>query len=88
MEGQEQLILIEGKSKRSDAHWFGRNDANIKVIIPAMELPVAGDLGAIRYFGVGDFVAVRVEESNSQVLKGTPLELSSITDFHSRHFIQ
>nr|XP_036673070.1 CDK5RAP1-like protein [Drosophila suzukii] len=88
MEGQEQLILIEGKSKRSDAHWFGRNDANIKVIVPAMELPVAGDLGAIRYFGVGDFVAVRVEESNSQVLKGTPLELSSITDFHSRHFIQ
>ncbi|XP_037729758.1 CDK5RAP1-like protein [Drosophila subpulchrella] len=88
MEGQEQLILIEGKSKRSDAHWFGRNDANIKVIVPAIELPVAGDLGAIRSFGVGDFVAVRIEESNSQVLKGTPLELSSITDFHSRHFIQ
>ncbi|XP_016961405.1 CDK5RAP1-like protein [Drosophila biarmipes] len=88
MEGQEQLILIEGKSKRSDAHWFGRNDANIKVIVPAMELPVAGDLGAIRSYGVGDFVAVRIEESNSQVLKGTPLELSSITGFHSRHFIQ
>ncbi|XP_016973565.2 CDK5RAP1-like protein [Drosophila rhopaloa] len=88
MEGQEQLILIEGKSKRSDAHWFGRNDANIKVIVPAMDLPITGDFRTSRSFGVGDFVTVRIEESNSQVLKGTPLELSSITDFHRRQFIQ
>lgn len=46
MEGQEQLILIEGKSKRSDTHWFGRNDANIKVIVPSMELPTAEDQDA------------------------------------------
>ncbi|XP_017001385.2 CDK5RAP1-like protein [Drosophila takahashii] len=82
MVGQEQLILIEGKSKRSDDHFFGRNDANIKVIVPAVNLPVAGELK------VGDFVSVRIEESNSQVLKGTPLELSSISDFHNRQFIQ
>lgn len=88
MEGQEQLILIEGKSKRSDAHWFGRNDANIKVIVPSIDVPISGDSTARKSFGVGDFLAVRIEESNSQVLKGTPLELSNITDFHSRQLIQ
>lgn len=88
MEGQEQLILIEGKSKRSDAHWFGRNDANIKVIVPSIDVPISGDCTARKSFGVGDFLAVRIEESNSQVLKGTPLELSNITDFHSRQLIE
>lgn len=88
MEGQEQLILIEGKSKRSDAHWFGRNDANIKVIVPSIYVPISGDSTARKSFGVGDFLAVRIEESNSQVLKGTPLELSNITDFHSRQLIE
>ncbi|KAH8382463.1 hypothetical protein KR009_003688 [Drosophila setifemur] len=84
MEGQEQLILIEGKSKRSDAHWFGRNDANIKVIVPAKDLPLAGDREAIKSIDIGDFVMARIEESNSQVLKGTPLEISSISSFHNR----
>ncbi|XP_043653594.1 CDK5RAP1-like protein [Drosophila teissieri] len=88
MEGQEQLILVEGKSKRSDAHWFGRNDANIKVIVPNIDVPISGDPTAKRSFGVGDFLAVRIEESNSQVLKGTPLELSSISDYHSRQLLQ
>ncbi|XP_017040192.1 CDK5RAP1-like protein [Drosophila ficusphila] len=88
MEGQKQLILIEGKSKRSDEHWFGRNDANIKVIVPATELPSGNDQGSRSCFGVGDFVTVRIDESNSQVLKGTPLELSSITDFHNRQILQ
>ncbi|EDV49630.1 uncharacterized protein Dere_GG17285 [Drosophila erecta] len=88
MEGQEQLILVEGKSKRSDAHWFGRNDANIKVIVPAIDVPICGDPTARRSFGAGDFLTVRIEESNSQVLKGTPLGLSTISDFHSRQLIQ
>ncbi|EDW80471.1 uncharacterized protein Dwil_GK11551 [Drosophila willistoni] len=83
--GQQQLILIEGRSKRSALHWFGRNDANIKVIVPSMEVPVAGqDSSEMKSFGVGDFVVARIEESNSQVLKGTPLQLSSISRFHSK----
>ncbi|XP_068155581.1 CDK5RAP1-like protein [Drosophila tropicalis] len=82
--GQQQLILIEGRSKRSALHWFGRNDANIKVIVPSMEVSIAGqDSSEMKSFGVGDFVVARIEESNSQVLKGTPLQLSSISRFHS-----
>ncbi|XP_022210824.2 CDK5RAP1-like protein [Drosophila obscura] len=84
-EGQQQLILIEGKSKRSDAHWFGRNDANIKVIVPAMDLPTGATANAARRaIDVGDFVVAQIDESNSQVLKGTPLEISSIGSFNSR----
>ncbi|KAH8275731.1 hypothetical protein KR018_007277, partial [Drosophila ironensis] len=81
MEGQQQLILIEGKSKRSDAHWFGRNDANIKVIVPAVELPVTAN-GCRKAIQTGDFVVASIEESNSQVLKGKPLEITSIGSYN------
>ncbi|KAH8318076.1 hypothetical protein KR074_006923 [Drosophila pseudoananassae] len=79
MEGQEQLILIEGKSKRSASHWFGRNDANIKVIVPAGKV-----LGSEQPIQIGDFVVAHIEESNSQVLKGTPLAISSISNYSSK----
>ncbi|XP_032593280.1 CDK5RAP1-like protein [Drosophila grimshawi] len=84
-EGQQQLILIEGKSKRSDSHWFGRNDANIKVIVPAASIPTTADAGesSRRNIGVGDFVVARIVESNSQVLKGIPLHMSSISDYRT-----
>lgn len=81
-EGQQQLILIEGKSKRSDNFWFGRNDANIKVIVPASSLPTAEGSENLRDIDVGDFVVARIVESNSQVLKGLPLHHSSIGDYH------
>ncbi|KAH8358412.1 hypothetical protein KR093_000061 [Drosophila rubida] len=82
-EGKEQLILVEGKSKRSDNYWFGRNDANIKVIVPAKALPISQTSGQFKDINVGDFVVAKVVESNSQVLKGIPLRYSSIVDYHS-----
>ncbi|XP_030370111.1 CDK5RAP1-like protein [Scaptodrosophila lebanonensis] len=82
--GQNQLILIEGKSKRSESHWFGRNDANIKVIVPSCSLPTGAN-GVSRHIEVGDFVITRINESNSQVLKGTPLEISSISMYHNNN---
>ncbi|XP_023174270.1 CDK5RAP1-like protein [Drosophila hydei] len=81
-EGQEQLILIEGKSKRSDSYWFGRNDANIKVIVPAASLPSTNTTDGAKDINVGDFVVARIVESNSQVLKGIPLHVSSIVHYH------
>ncbi|XP_002053067.3 CDK5RAP1-like protein [Drosophila virilis] len=84
-EGQEQLILIEGKSKRSENFWFGRNDANIKVIVPAASLPTAEANVSAKDINVGDFVVARIVDSNSQVLKGIPLHISSIGSYyHSR----
>lgn len=90
--GQEQLILIEGYSKRSKDYFFGRNEANIKVIIPIRKIPSqhsninfsnASD-GTLVAPVVGDFVAVRIEDANSQVLKGTPLCLTSIRSFYGK----
>ncbi|XP_067616745.1 CDK5RAP1-like protein [Eurosta solidaginis] len=80
-EGRVELILIEGKSKRSEKFWFGRNDANIKVIVPSMTLPDEGEI--TREISAGDFVASRIIASNSQVLQGTPLYFSSIGQFYS-----
>ncbi|XP_055909121.1 CDK5RAP1-like protein [Eupeodes corollae] len=86
MVGQNQLILIEAKSKRSDAEWFGRNDANIKVIIKDCDLPASsvGD-GEKKPIASGDFIAVKVVDSNSQVLKGNPLHHTTIQKYHESY---
>uniref|UniRef100_A0A1A9ZM82 CDK5RAP1-like protein n=1 Tax=Glossina pallidipes TaxID=7398 RepID=A0A1A9ZM82_GLOPL len=83
-EGRRELILVEGKSKRSNDHVFGRNEANIKVIIPLKNVLI--NQSSIQQSGqinVGDFVAVRITESNSQVLKGEPLFKTTIQDFYN-----
>lgn len=79
--GEKQLILIEGKSKRSEQELYGRNDGNIKVIIPSMNLPLHPGSGETKSIEVGDFIAVRINETNSQVLKGEPLYHSSLVEF-------
>lgn len=84
-EGRKDLILIEGKSKRSEDFVFGRNDANIKVIVPIKNISVGvyGDNStSSRNITVGDYVVAKIYESNSQVLKGDPLYFSSIQDFY------
>lgn len=61
-------------SKRSDQELFGRNDANIKVIVPSIEIPVAQGSNIItKGIKAGDLVMVKITNSNSQVLKGEPL---------------
>ncbi|GAB0097998.1 CDK5RAP1-like protein [Sergentomyia squamirostris] len=74
MIGQEQLILIEGDSRRSSKDVYGRNDGNIKVIIPKISLDS-------KSISPGDYIAVRITSASSQVLKGIPLRHTSIRDF-------
>lgn len=57
--GQEQLILIECDSKRSNLDWAGRNDQNIKVILPKQKI-YDPEKGLKRDIEIGDFVAVKV----------------------------
>ncbi|MBE0643747.1 MAG: tRNA (N6-isopentenyl adenosine(37)-C2)-methylthiotransferase MiaB [Bacteroidetes bacterium] len=59
MIGGNERILLEGPSKRSDAEWLGRTDANKSVIIPKAE------------FAVGDYVDVRIVSATSATLFGT-----------------
>ncbi|KAJ6645888.1 CDK5RAP1-like protein [Pseudolycoriella hygida] len=72
--GKHQQILIEGVSKKSPKDLYGRNDANIKIIIPSTEIPTCpDDVSTRKGIKPGDLVMVNVTESNSQVLKGEAL---------------
>lgn len=61
------------QSKKSEYELFGRNDANIKVIIPAIDIPIDHQNTEKRPIVAGDFVSAEILESNSQILKGKPL---------------
>ncbi|KAF2883337.1 hypothetical protein ILUMI_22839 [Ignelater luminosus] len=82
--GQLQLILVEGKSKRSDTHLQGRNDANIKVIFPTGEIPEeSGD--SLEMIKPGDYIVVQINNANSQILKGIPLYRTTLGKFLNKN---
>ncbi|MGC6431701.1 MAG: tRNA (N6-isopentenyl adenosine(37)-C2)-methylthiotransferase MiaB [Jejuia sp.] len=56
--GKVEEVLIEKPSKRSDAHWSGRNTQNTVVVFPK------GD------YKVGDFVNVKITDCTSATLIG------------------
>jgi tRNA-2-methylthio-N6-dimethylallyladenosine synthase len=62
--GQVEEVLIEGASKKSDAHWMGRNSQNTVVVFPKED------------FKVGDFVHVKINDCTSATLLGTAVGLS------------
>jgi tRNA A37 methylthiotransferase MiaB len=66
------LILIENVSKRSTDNIYGRCESNVKVIIPKSDK-----------FSIGDYVAVEITSANSQVLKGMPLERTTLSEFYN-----
>ncbi len=53
-----QEILIEGPSKKSDAHWMGRNSQNTVAVFPK------------EHYKVGDFVDVKMKSCTSATLIG------------------
>jgi tRNA-2-methylthio-N6-dimethylallyladenosine synthase len=56
--GKTQEVLIEGTSKKSDAHWMGRNSQNTVAVFPK------------EHYKVGDFVNVKINECTSATLIG------------------
>ncbi|XP_075217884.1 mitochondrial tRNA methylthiotransferase CDK5RAP1 isoform X1 [Lycorma delicatula] len=80
--GKVQLVLVEGRSKRSDKFLAGRNDGNVKVIFPSIDIPVEFQSKTTSVIKPGDYVSVKITGSSSQVLKGEPLYHSSIPDFN------
>ena len=57
--GKIEEVLIEGTSKKSEAHWMGRNTQNTVVVF---------EKGSYK---VGDYVDVRIEDCTSATLLGT-----------------
>lgn len=62
--GKVEEVLIEGPSKKSDAHWMGRNSQNTVVVFPKEQ------------YKVGDFVNVKINECTSATLIGEAIEYS------------
>ncbi|XP_033098301.1 CDK5RAP1-like protein [Anneissia japonica] len=79
--GKEMLVLVEGKSRRSDDYLAGRIDANTKVIISDKMIPEFRGSSHLQPINIGDFIAVQITDSNSQVLKGTAAYHSSCSTF-------
>lgn len=79
--GEVQVILVEGKSKKSGDTLFGRNDTNLKVLIPAGTISSSHTDCLNREISAGDYIAVKIHSSNSQILKGTPLFHTTLSSF-------
>ncbi|WP_203257725.1 tRNA (N6-isopentenyl adenosine(37)-C2)-methylthiotransferase MiaB [Hyunsoonleella ulvae] len=56
--GKTEEVLIEKPSKRSDAHWSGRNTQNTVVVFPKGK------------YNIGDFVNVKITDCTSATLIG------------------
>jgi len=58
--GKTFNVLIEGSSKKSDAHWAGRNDQNKMLVFPKEQYQLKA----------GDYVKVNVQECTAGTLLG------------------
>ncbi|YBU88778.1 MAG: tRNA (N6-isopentenyl adenosine(37)-C2)-methylthiotransferase MiaB [Candidatus Walczuchella monophlebidarum] len=56
--GKIQEVLIEGESKKSTLHWYGRNSQNAVVVFPK------------EYYKIGEFVTVNIVDCTSSTLIG------------------
>ncbi|MCL6218658.1 tRNA (N6-isopentenyl adenosine(37)-C2)-methylthiotransferase MiaB [Zunongwangia pacifica] len=62
--GKTVEVLIEKSSKKSDAHWSGRNTQNTVVVFPKEN------------YKIGDFVNVKINDCTSATLIGEPVGYS------------
>ena len=62
--GKIEEVLIEKESKKSNAHWSGRNSQNTVVVFPK------------EHYKVGDFVMVKINDCTSATLIGEAIEYS------------
>ena len=69
--GTQQLVLIEGDSKRSKDHFQGRSDGYIKTILPKSP-----------GLKPGDYVQVQITDTTSLTLKGSIVKKSLLREFN------
>ena len=62
--GKTIEVLVEKSSKKSDAHWSGRNTQNTVVVFPKEN------------YKIGDFVNVKINDCTSATLIGEPIGYS------------
>ncbi|KAI4492946.1 hypothetical protein M0802_009783 [Mischocyttarus mexicanus] len=81
--GQKQLVLVEGVSKKCDEKLQGRNNKNLRVLLPCATIPIDEHSTITRKIEAGDYVVVKIIKCNYLTLTGDPLYHSSISDFAS-----
>lgn len=70
-------------SRKCDQKLQGRNDNNIRVLLPCATIPISEHSTTTRKIEAGDYVVVKIYKSNLMTLMGDPLYHSSISDFTS-----
>ncbi|KAL6728553.1 hypothetical protein Aduo_010316 [Ancylostoma duodenale] len=70
--GTEQLVLVEGTSKRSPSALQGRADSGTKVIFENIE-----------GYEPGDYVVVRITGCSSQTMQGESLRKTTLKEFYN-----
>jgi len=65
--GKTEEVLIEGPSKKSDAHWMGRTSGNTVVVFPKEQ------------YQVGQFVNVKINDCTSATLLGEAVGMAENT---------
>lgn len=84
MIGEQQLVLVEGDSKRGSMDLKGRNDSNIIVILPNKEIPVSPTSSEKSRIKPGDYVVVEIERS-ANVLMGQALYHTTLSNGVSKN---
>ncbi|WKY00685.1 hypothetical protein Q1695_015036 [Nippostrongylus brasiliensis] len=71
--GSEQLVLVEGPSKRSPTALQGRADCGSKVIFK--------NSGS---YNPGDYVIVKIKDCTSQTMQGEAVRTTKLKEFHAK----
>ncbi|KAM4842393.1 mitochondrial tRNA methylthiotransferase CDK5RAP1 [Thomomys bottae] len=79
--GCTQLVLVEGLSKRSSTELCGRNDGNLKVIFPDVEMEDVTNPELTVRAQPGDYVMVKITSASSQTLRGHGLCRTTLKGF-------
>lgn len=76
--GQQELVLVEGKSKRG-SDLKGRNDGNVIVIFPNEDIPVSQSSVEKSVIKPGDYVVVEVDRT-ANVLMGRAIYHTTLSE--------
>lgn len=91
--GTQQLVLIEGESRKSRERLQGRTDGNTRVIIPGPAIPGDMKTDILKDIKPGDYIVAQICGANSNSLTGIPLYHSTISQYqlnenNNRRYIQ
>lgn len=80
--GSVQLVLIEGRSKRSPDKMTGKVDGGITAIVEGNEFASVNESVSLN---AGDYVALEIFSATSQTVRGRFLEKTTLSKFFERY---